>query len=56
MRKTLSTGSLAETITGSRVLVLSVHENEYGVFYNVMLSNGESLMIDASFLSLQRGD
>lgn len=40
-------GDFLELLDGSHALVLSIHENEYGVFYNVMLSDGTSTTVDS---------
>ena len=56
MREALSPGTLVEAFGFGRALILSVHENKCGVFYNVMLSSGESLVVDASSVKLGGSD
>ena len=56
MREAPRPGTLVEVFGFGQALILSVHENKCGVFYNVMLSGGESLVVDASSVKLWRSD
>ena len=46
MRITASPGDFVKMLDGEYALVLSTHENDYGIFYNVMLSDGTSVTVD----------
>ena len=40
-------GSFVELTTGSVALVISVIENDYGTFYNILLSDGTEYTVDS---------
>ena len=48
MRKlSIHPGSFVELTSGSFALVLNVIENDYGTFYNILLSDGTECAIDS---------
>lgn len=52
MREVISPGDFIKTLSGEFALVLSAHENDYGIFYNVMLSDGTSAVLDSCSVKL----
>ena len=53
MRKpTSQPGRFVELTTGAVALVIKVVENEYGTFYNILLSDGTSLTVDSHSVNL----